>query len=397
MLGVGENHLGSFSAQQQPAQPAPPPVIPPAETQQTAPVEPTTVVENTQPTPAVEAPKPIEAPVETKPEIPADKPVEQPKPIELTEEMILEHLKKTRNADISALDDLFKKPEPIVDPYEGLDDKTVQFLKYNKETNRPYEDFQELNKDYSKVSPLELARESAIKMTNGALDKTNVDRYLEKKLGVDLTDVSEIDPLDLADLEGYASPYRLQKIEEQAKYNQPVERANAGPTEEMVTLTNGSLMSKEKYDLITNQRQEYLQAVKSATDNITSSSYQIDVDYNGTKKTYDVAYEYSKEDKHKMVSNAEDIDNAITNLFGSENGLNHAKLQEGMAWADESFRGKAISSIVHKALAQQAEDIMKLKNNYNFSTGKKIDTGEGSGKPLVIPGTQSNYGVKHKF
>jgi hypothetical protein len=391
MLGVGENHMGNFSAQQQqqPAQPVPPPTQE-ARSEQPAPVEPTTVVEKIQPDPAAEAPQPIEVP----------RPVEQPKAIELTEEMILEHLKKTRKAEVTSLDELFKKPEPVSDPTEGLSDEALKFLKFNKETGRGLQDYQALNKDYSKISPLDLARESAIKMANGTLSMANVDKYLEKKLGVDLSDPNAIDELDMVDLETFASPYRLKQIEEQAKYSQPIERPKpvaAEATEEMVTLQDGSKISKAKYEQITNQRQAYLMAVKSAADNITSSSHQIEVDDNGTKRTYNLSYDYSKEDKHEMVSRAEDIDNTITNLFGTENGLDHAKLEEGLFWADEAKRGKAISSLIHKALAEQAKDFMKLKNNYNFSTGKKIETGEGQGKPLVIPGTSNNYGVKYNF
>ena len=57
---------------------------------------------------------------------------------------------------------------------------------------------------------------------------------------------------------------------------------------------------------------------------------------------------------------------------------------------------KMISSLVHKALAQQAKDFMKVSGNTNFNT-KPIDNKQNNGKPLVIPGTAKNYGIKHQF
>lgn len=418
-MGIGVNHLTSFEeaitpVQQQPVQtpeqPAQPkPVAEPVAAQPetpkpieqgvpdngspepvTPPTEPEPSVEvNQEPNPATEEPAPQDTP-----------PVEQPKTLELTDDAIIEHLKKTRKAELSSLDDLFKKPEPQADPLEGLSEEALKFIKYNKETGRGFSDFQELNRDYSKASPLELARENAIKMANGSLNQSNVDKYLEKKLNIDLSDPANLEQFDVAELESFANPYRLQKIEEQKKYNQPIERPKQEASqsqEDLVTLENGVRMPKAQYEQLKNQRAAYEESVRKAKDSITNSAYQVKFDDNGTEKIIDVAYDFSKEDLHHMESNALDIDKAVLNMFGTENGLDQVALQEGLFWADRNKREKAINSLVHKALAQQAKEFMKLQGNTNFSS-KKIDSKETNGKPLVIPGAQSSgYGVKYDF
>lgn len=414
MQGVGINHMSSFLQDTAPAQPAQPvapeaqitapeptpePVVPPQPEPpaQPAPVQATTPPAEPEPTTETPQPEP-ESSAEPAPAAPVE-PVQEPKPLEYTDEAILEHLKKTRNAEINSIDELFQNPEPVSDPLEGLSEAALQFVKYNKETGRGLEDFQELNRDYSKATPLQLARESAIKMANGTLNQGNVDQYLEKKLNIDLADLSNIDQFDMVELESFASPYRLKKIEEQAKYKQPIERPApqaAEGQEELLTLENGARISKEQYQQILNQRTAYEESIKSATDKITSSAYQVKIDDNGTEKTIDVAYEYSKDDLHRMGSLAMDIDKAVTNLFGTKDGLDAAALQEGLLWADKSNREKMISSLVHKALAQQAKDLMKVSNNTNFNA-KPIDNKQTNGKPLVIPGTAKNYGVKYQI
>jgi hypothetical protein len=405
MEGIGVNHMASFNNDITPnTAPAAQPVV----NQEPAPVP----VPEPEPTPTpVPAPTPVPeqtppaAPSTDEPIIPTPPAVQEPvKPLEYTDEAILEHLKKTRSADLNSIDDLFKKPEPVLDPTEKYSDEVKQFLKFHEDTNgRPYSDYQETKRDYSKISPLDLARENAIKIGNGTLNKSNVDQYLEKKLDIDLGDISNIDQFDLVELESFASPYRINKIEEQQKYNQPVESKPVGDNttasqEQLITLENGVRVTKEQMQKFDDQRALHVEAVRKAADKIMPSSFQIKFDDNGTEKIIETSYEPSKDDMHKMVSKAEDVDKTFMDLFGTENGgVDQTKLLDAMGWIEPQFREKAITAIVHKALAQQAKDFAKLSGNINFNT-KQIDTtGTTNGKPLVIPGKSSDYGVKFDF
>jgi hypothetical protein len=306
---------------------------------------------------------------------------------------ILSYFEK-KGKKLTSVDDLFKEPETKEDPLSNVSDDVKQFINYHKETGRGIEDFNALNKDYSKVSALDLAREKAIAYSNGKLSKANVDQYLEKKLNVDLTDTENLDDFDVIEIEGFSRDYLEQKISDQQKYKTPLERQ---ADKDVVTLENGIKMTKAEYDQRVLQHQEYVKNVTSSVDNIANSVFKVKVDENGTEKVLELDYEYNKEDKHKMVSYSADLDKAFQTLFGTDNGsIKYEDLNEGLYWADKNNREKAVSSIVHKALAKQAEDFAKLEHNFKFQD-KKMPEGSKPTKQIPIPGTQPNYGVKYSM
>jgi hypothetical protein len=321
--------------------------------------------------------------------------VEKPKEVsapEVSDELFLNYLKEKHGKEITSIEELFKQPEPTnINPYENLNDKAKEFLKYTSETDRSYEDFLSLNKDYTNASPLELAREKAIAISNGKLSEIDVDEYLERKLGIDISE--DMDKFDLIDIESYTSDYKAQKLKEQEAYIKPLEKPKA---QETVTLENGSQMLKADYDKAVHQRQNYLDNIKTTSDNIKASVFEVKIDDNGTDTVMKLNYDYSKEDVLNMASYASDIDNSFQSLFGTDKGLDYAKLQEGMFWASESNRGKAINAIVHKALAEQKDRDMKDEHNTNFNT-KRIPSNNTQSRTVPVVDTKNNFGVKFDF
>jgi len=382
-MGIGKNFLSAFSdkpAAPKPAEPVVDPNAKPVDTIDPAdPADPVDPVVDPVVDPADPEPKPVDP--EPKPVDPEPKPVD-PKPVdpeptvnEINDEAVLKYFKEKRGKEFTSLDDFFKDPEPTADPFEGLSEEAAQFLKYNKETNRGFDEFKTLNRDYSKTNPAELAREKAIAMSDGYLDSSNVDDYLEDELKLDVSDFDSLSPIEKMKLKNYGADYLKSQIELKEKYKKPAERKGEV---EMVSLENGEKMPKEKYEKLLNQQQVYQKSIQESSDNIKVSAYDIKIDDNGTEKVMNVGYEYTKEEVRDMASSALDIDGFYQKAFGSDKGLDYGKLQEGLHWANPAKREKAITAIVHKALAQQAEDFAAIEHNAGPKT--KSMPGDGSSK-----------------
>lgn len=313
----------------------------------------------------------------------------------INEADILSFLNKKYEASFESIDDAFKPKETTIDPLDGLSDEAKSFLKYAKETNRGINDFLSLKKDYTKISPLDLAREKAIKESNGQLSSQDVDEYLQRKLGVSI-DEENLDKFDVIELNNYSKDYLNKKLEEQKKFSSPL--ANDAPKKDVVKLNDGREIPVEQYDKIKKARQNYLESLKEASDHIKAADFSIDFDNNGDKQTLGLSYEYSKDDKHNMVSDASDVDKTFARLFKSEDGkVNSKELQEGLFWANPENRPRAISAIVNKAIAQFLDNHMEEKNNYKVETKQAPRNGNSKNKTVPIPGTKNNFGVKYDF
>ena len=79
----------------------------------------------------------------------ADKP-------ELTEDDVLSFIKKTRDKEVSSIDDLFREPEVVEREQEIPFEDVKAFLEYRKKTGRGLEDFIKLNRDLDKEDPNQL-------------------------------------------------------------------------------------------------------------------------------------------------------------------------------------------------------------------------------------------------
>lgn len=388
-MELGKNMLGYFGGK-------PKDEVKPVETTEEAKTE--EVVEKTTEQPKEEAQK--EKPIE-----PAEQTIEKPKeeikpevkvveeevePKQITDEDVLNFLKQKSGKEIKSFDDLFKEPEPIADPLEGVSEEAKQFLNFTKETGRGIDEWNKLNTDYSKLSPLDLARQKVLDMSNGIITTVEeADEYLQKKLNVDLSDPSEIDKTDLVDLKNFSSDYLEKLNSEKEKYRKPVEQ------KEMITLDNGQKMLKEDYDNLLNQRNQYLDAIKASANNITTAKFDIGYDDNGEQKAMEIVYDYSKDDVHSMTSSASDVDATIAKLFRTEKGFDYSSFQEALFWMNPERRKKAINAIVHKALAQRTEELLVEETNPGKAQPKMPLSGQP--KKAELPQQKSVGKVLYEF
>lgn len=386
---VGKSFLGEFGDKQEEKPPAPvvtpatvvddkPPVVPIVDDK--PPVVPTPPVDDkAPPTPPIDGNKP---------------PVETPK-LEINDDSLKAYFKEKYGKDVEDVGNLFKEPDAPVDQLEGVSDEMKAYLKFHKETNgRSFEEFNSLNRDFTKLSPLDIAREKAYAYTKGKVSKDDVDEFLEKKLNVDLSDIENIEKFDLIELERFGEDYVNEQLANKEKYKTPKEK----PLEEdMVTLEGGAQISRKAFDNATNKRNQYVESIEASADKITAASFKVKIDDNGTEKTVDLNVDYSKDDLHNMKSHALNIDKAFAEMFGDKDGvINPVALQEGLSWANPANRGKYIQKLHDKIRADLTQEFLNDEHNIPLNRNKMPSNNKG-GKTVPIPGQQTNYGVKYEF
>lgn len=387
MEGIGKNLLGTFKEGFKSPEPAkqveePKVEVKPEEQPATPEIQ----------EPVAEIPKPKEQPKE---EPKAEDPAPEPAKLEINDDAVLSYFKEKyadKAGSLENIEDLFKKPEPVADPFENVSEDVKGFVKYHKETGRGIEDWNKLNEDYSKKSPLDLARAKVAETTD--LKGEDIDGYLEKKLNIDLSDPNEVDKYDLVELKSFTKDYLAQKESDKEKYKVP---ATKEAEKDMVTLDNGQKIPKEEYEKLVESRNTYLESLKAAADNITKADFKVTYDDKGDKKEIELAYDYSKDDVHKMTSHASDLEGTLTKLFKSENGFNHKDLQESLFWLDKEGRNKAINAIVHKALAQRTEELMEELHNPNFRTEPRLPKQDGTKRQQSFEPVKKYGTLQHDF
>jgi len=364
----------------------------------------------------VEKPNDKETKEEIKPDstkkedIPTEKtetPKEEIPPTALTDEQVKEYF-KSKGREVSNIEDLFAEKEPtikevekIVNPYEGLlDDEDKEYLKYKKETNgRTRKEWEYLKEDIQSKSALELAREKVRRDTGIKLSNEKADAYLEKKLNIDLSE-PELDSNDEIELNAFTKPFKDQLIAEQNKYRTPLEKAKVekAPIEEveMVELTNGQKIPKEQYENLVTQRNEYLDNIKEAVNSVAATEVKMTIDDNGEKRELNFNYEYSKEDKHSMLSDTSDVDATIKNRYQTKDGFDYKGLTEALWWGKKENQQKVIVAAMQQARAEAIQEMIENDNNVNFNrnplqTKKQPNDGYGS---LTGKSDPNEFGVK---
>lgn len=293
--------------------------------------------------------------------------------------------------DFENIEDFKKSREKVVEtkevnPYEGLmDENDKAFYAYKKETGRGRKDFEALNVNLDELPRIDLARERVRKETGLKLSDEEVDEYITDALGIDLDEMSTSDKVKLA---SYTKDTLEARKVEQEKFRSPSENKpeNQNPAikNEYHRLPNGSVMKKADFEIMENNRLQEIEKAKEALNSVTASTFKIIVDENGTNRELNFDYEYSEDDKHSMLSVFSDIDAEMKNRYSSEKGFDHKQFLEDRFWDNKPQREKAIASIVHKALAQRTEELMKEQGNFNFNSNAPLHRNESSGKIMTF-------------
>jgi hypothetical protein len=316
---------------------------------------------------------------------------------DIEDEKFLRIVAKKSGKTFESVEDIFKVAEPveiIKNKYEKISPKAQGFLDFHSETGRDYEDYIALQQDVSTIPDIDLARERVRTDTgNPALTNDEVDAYLEKKLNIDLTDLADMDVADKIALSSFTKTTRENKIIEQEKYKLPLasqqqQAVAAEPLpDDMVELEGGQRMKKVDYEDLVQKRTDYLKNRTDAVDKIAVSEISITVDDNGTEKIVTYGYDYSAEDKQKMLSMTEDVNVTVGELFRTEKGFNHEGLAKGIWRLDQKNWEKEVSAIVQKAVAQNTEEIMKEIGNVKLGNEDMVTEDANKNKKIVPVGS----------
>ena len=120
--------------------------------------------------------EPVQVVEETQPEVTPEVQVLEPEPkAEVDEDTVRNFLKERYK--IESIEDVLKQPEQLPEDVDA-------FLKYKKETGRGFDDYVNLQKDWSKVNETELLRQY-YKETNAHLDDEDISYLIEDKFSYD--------------------------------------------------------------------------------------------------------------------------------------------------------------------------------------------------------------------
>jgi|GEM_PF-2515848 len=320
-------------------------------------------------------------------------------PAGLSPAQILEYF-AANGRTVEAVEDLFKEKEVVkeVNPYEGvLDDEDKQYLDFKKETGRGRKEFEFLNQDVDKMNPIDLAKAQILKETGLTLSTEKAIEYLEDKFDIDLQ-TEELSTKAQIELNKFIKPVKDEYSSLKEQYKKPIEKPQSQPQEEMVTLTDGSLMKKAEYDQLVINHQKHIEASKASVNSVTEASFKMMIDDNGTEKEVSYGYEYSPEDKQKMLSIVSDVDATMESRYRSEQGFNHKQFAEDLFWSDPANRGKAIPSMLAKARAEAIAEVMQIQNNTNFERNSLPGQKAGEGQRIVSIGqTNNGFGFGEQF
>lgn len=295
---------------------------------------------------------------------------------------------KENGREVESLEDLLKAPEPEikevvkeVNPYEGVkfDEEDLQYLKFKKETNRSRKEFDVLNQDLDALSPIDLAKQRIEKETGQKFSRQEVIEYLEEKFDMNLSEMDNLSVKDKIELQSFVKPTKDELVALKETYKQPIEVASQSPNkDDYVTLENGSIVPKAKYEEETNIRTKYLEQVNNLSNGVDGLSFKFGVDDNGVKKEVDFSYEISQQDTQEMVSKLSDINATLKQHFSTKTGaIDVRALGIALQFGSGNKLEKLLDTAYQRGRADLAEATTKTVNNVNYSpTGTPRKNGE---------------------
>lgn len=249
-----------------------------------------------------------EQPVEEQPEAVQEEPQEevQAQP-EINEEDIVRNFLKEKY-QIESLEDVLKKDE------EKLPEDVDAFLRYKKETGRSFEDYMNLQKDWSKVNEQEVLRQY-YKENNPHLDDEDISYLMEEKFSYDedLDDEREIKRKKVAMKdELYKAKSHFESLKE--KYKAPLESSSADLPEEYKEAFSFYSQYTEQSKKEAQLQEERAKVFLEKTNNLFTEEFK--------------GFEFDLGDKKQLftpkdVSKVKEVQSDITNFFNQhidENG-----------------------------------------------------------------------------
>ena len=345
----------------------------------------TTPIQEQQPKADVVEDKPNEvAEVENEVEKEIEKEVEVQKP-QIGDDDILAYL-KSKGKEVNSLEDLWKQPEAKeVNPYEDLlDDDDKAYFEFKKSTGGNRKDFEETKIDYDKIDRKQVLRNILRESIGGDANDSDLDELILEKYEIQMDKpISEMSYKERLELSQLTSDWIANKKNRQSellsKIKQPEKQEPKQEQQEIVTLEDGTTMPKAKYDKLVENRNRYLQDNQTSVNRVAETSIKISLDDNGNKKELEYSYKFDKDDRHRMLSNTNDVIAYFNKKYVTENGHDLDSLNEDYAWQDRELRTKMLNSFAQSIRAEAIEEVLKENGNVNLASQKGLPKQETKG------------------
>lgn len=304
----------------------------------------------------------------------------------INDDDVLSYL-KSKGKDVNSIDDLFSEKEKVkeiikeINPYEDvLDEDDKEYLEFKRNTGKGRKEFEETKIDDNDI--VKIARRKLREETKLDLTDEEIDEYLNDNLGIDIEDLNVSDKIKLSE---YVKDYRDKlKSETQKKNDSKTDKAeNNLDTQNYLKLENGTFILKSDYEDLVAKHQKYIETNKDVVNSVTKSTFSIEIDETGDKRTLEYEYEYTDEDKHSMLSMTSDTSKFVDSTYLNENGFDQKRFNEDMFWLSPKNRSKAIATLLQKARAEAIEDFMKDRGNVNLQPRQSLHNQENKGFKIV--------------
>jgi len=223
-----------------------------------------------------------------------DEPQAQP---EIDEDRVRNFLKE--RYQIESIEDVLKKPEQLPEDVDA-------FLRYKKETGRGFDDYMNLQKDWSKVNEVELLRQY-YKETNSHLDDEDISYLIEEKFSFDeeLDDLRDVKKKKVAMKdELYKAKNHFEALKE--KYKAPLESSAASLPEEYQKAYSFYSEYTEQSQKDAQLQEERSKAFMEKTNNLFTEEFKgFEFDLGEKKQLF----------APKDVSRVKEVQSDITNFF----------------------------------------------------------------------------------
>lgn len=287
---------------------------------------------------------------------------------ELNDDKIVDYL-KNKGYNISSLEEINNNNFNN----DLLDEEDKKYYAFKQKTGRTREEFNFVNRNINEISDLEFARQKIRKETGLELSDNDIDNYLEKKLGIDLS-FEDLDIEDKIELSKFVKSEKEDHIRLQNEYSQPTTKNAYNPKvnkQNLIKLSDGRLVTSEDYEQMQVQYNDYLKSNKEAVDSITETSFKVRLDIGGVPFEKHYNYMFTNEDKQRMLSETNDT-NKIMQKYITEKGFDHKGFNISNFMSNEETSSKVFNAIYQQLANDIVDMVLKDRGNFNFTKGTSV-------------------------
>lgn len=305
------------------------------------------------------------------------------KRLEFSDDDVLKYLKESKGLELESLDSLSKRQE------SDLPEDVKKYLEYKKETNRGYQDFANLQRDWTKENE-DVAIETYLREKNPYFDTEDIaDELAEFKFDEDLDDEAKIKKIKRKKKKLLNEAVSFLESQKE-KYKAPLEGSSSEsviPEEYKEAKTKLSEMTKsqqERQKMIEERQRRFLDETKS----IFSNEFEgFEFDINGEKKVF------KSSDADKILSKQSDINNFISQ-FTDENGAIKDVRGYHKALNVAMNVDKVAKHFYELGQAEAVKNEAKESKNINFQ-GRKVSEPQKANRPKIVNTGTSKFGFKY--